>query len=131
MTMPLTNAVSAFAMALAFALSACEPQDNSIDDATDTFELSATEQIESGREIVEMQCAFCHAIGTDDQSPRMGAPPLRTVLAGYQPDALAEDFREQVHIGHPDMSDFDFGPIGTDHVLAYLISIQVTEDSAK
>ncbi len=131
MPMSATNAATACAIALAFVLSACEPQNNSIEEETDTFELSETEQIESGREIVEMQCAFCHAVGTDDQSPRMDAPPLRTVLAGYPPDALAEDFREQVHIGHPDMPDFDFGPIGTDHVLAYLISIQVTEDSAE
>ena len=131
MTMRPVNAANACAILVLFALSACGLQDGSIENETDTFELSDTEQIESGREIVEMQCAVCHAIGADDQSPRSDAPPLRTVLAGYPPDALAEDFREHVHVGHPDMPDFDFGPIGTDHVLAYLISIQVTEGSAE
>ncbi len=90
MTMRPINAVNACAMLVAFALSACGQRDSSIEQETDTFELSETERIESGRQIVEMQCAFCHAVGTDDQSPRMDAPPLRTVLAGYPPDALAE-----------------------------------------
>jgi len=81
--------------------------------------------IENGREIAEMQCAFCHAVGAEGDSPRTDAPPLRTVLADYDPDALADDFREGIHVGHRDMPDFDFGPIGTDSVLAYLISIQV------
>ena len=106
-------------------LSACGPPDSSIGGQGDTFELSEIERIESGREIIEAQCSICHATGMNDQSPRMDAPPLRHVLANYAPDALAEDFREQVHVGHPDMPDFDFGPIGTDHVLAYLVSIQV------
>ena len=109
---------------LALGLSACDSTENSIDNLSDTFELSEIEMIESGRDIVEAQCISCHAIGLRDTSPRPDAPPLRTVLASYPPDVLAEDFREQVHVGHPDMPDFDFGPIGTDHVLAYLISIQ-------
>lgn len=82
--------------------------------------------IESGREIVEAQCVTCHATGVESDSPRPDAPPLRTILADYPADALAEDFREHVHVGHEDMPDFDFGPLGTDHVLAYLQSIQVS-----
>ena len=107
-----------------FALAACGAPANITEPEMDTFELSEAEMIESGREIVEAQCSVCHATSRDGASPRPDAPPLRTVLASYAPDALAEDFREQVHVGHPDMPDFDFGPIGTDHVLAYLISIQ-------
>ncbi|MHA7900635.1 MAG: c-type cytochrome [Henriciella sp.] len=108
----------------ALSLSACGATESTPGDQSDTFELSETEMIESGREIVEAQCVMCHAIGLNDTSPRPDAPPLRTVLASYPPDMLAEDFREQVHVGHPDMPDFEFGPIGTDHVIAYLISIQ-------
>jgi len=105
-------------------LASCGAQDGPVSNQADTFELSEPEMIASGREIVEAQCVMCHAIGANDQSPRTDAPPLRTVLANYAPEALADDFREGVHVGHPDMPDFDFGPIGTDHVLAYLISIQ-------
>ena len=130
MRMRPNNAATTIAILAAYPLSACGMQPPSINNEADTFELSQLEQIESGREIVEAQCSVCHAVGTDDQSQRMDAPPLRIVLTGYPPDALAEDFREQVHVGHPDMPDFDFGPLGTDHVLAYLISIQVSEDRA-
>ncbi len=83
--------------------------------------------VEDGREIVEAQCAGCHAVGVDDSSPRDDAPPLRAVLAKYDPDALAEDFREGVHVGHPDMPDFSFGTRGVDAVLAYLVSIQLDD----
>ena len=94
---------------------------------SNAFELSEADMIANGREIVELQCMTCHAVGTDDRSPRSDAPSLRTVLDNYAPEALAEDFREHIHVGHPDMPDFDFGPIGTDHVLAYLKSIQATD----
>lgn len=122
--MPITIGVAAAAI---LGLSACGAQTERDPTTSDTFELSQAEMIESGREIVEAQCIICHAIGGDDQSQRPDAPPLRTVLATYAPEALAEDFRERVHIGHPDMPDFDFGPIGTDHVLAYLVSIQAPQ----
>jgi len=105
-------------------LVACGAQEDTSSAQSNTFELSEADMIANGREIVELQCMTCHAVGTADRSPRSDAPPLRTVLAIYPPEALAEDFREHIHVGHPDMPDFDFGPIGTDHVLAYLKSIQ-------
>ena len=107
-------------------LTACGAREDAESDPSSVLELTQAEMIESGREAVEMQCTACHAMGADDQSPRADAPPLKTVLANYAPEALATDFREHIHVGHPDMPDFDFGPIGTDHVLAYLESIQVT-----
>lgn len=123
-----TRIIAALAAALAgLGLVSCGAQIDSVGDETDSFELSEIEMIENGAEIVETQCSFCHAVGVTGQSPRADAPPLRTVLADYPADVLAEDFREQVHVGHPDMPDFNFGPIGTDHVLAYLQSIQDPE----
>lgn len=80
--------------------------------------------IADGRAIVEQNCTTCHATGSTDDSPRTDAPPLRHVLAQRDPEALAADFREGIHIGAVDMPDFDFGPLGTDAVLAYLTSIQ-------
>ena len=82
-------------------------------------------QIADGRAIVESQCSGCHAPGATGTSPRSDAPALRHVLADYAPDALAQDFREGIHVGHRDMPDFDFGLRETDAVLAYLVSIQV------
>lgn len=87
-------------------------------------EMDEAALIENGREIVEMQCAFCHAVRPGTASPRADAPSLTMVLEDYDPDALADDFREGIHVGHPDMPDFNLGPIGTDSVLAYLVSIR-------
>ena len=114
-----------------FTAAACGSPKADDTDGSDTFELSDAGMIDSGREIVEAQCANCHAIGADDTSTRPDAPPLRYVLNDFAPDALAWDFRERIHVGHPDMPDFDFGPIGTDHVIAYLKSIQVTPEAAE
>jgi len=85
---------------------------------------TGADMIADGKSIVEMQCAGCHAVDNEGVSPRADAPALSTVLATYDAEALATDFREHIHVGHPDMPDFDFGPLGTDALLAYLQSIQ-------
>ena len=80
--------------------------------------------IADGQMIVEENCATCHAIGETGESIRTDAPTLRTVLAGRDTEALRADFREGIHVGADDMPDFDFGPLGTDAVIAYIESIQ-------
>jgi mono/diheme cytochrome c family protein len=80
--------------------------------------------IADGRAIARAQCSGCHAIGRHDHSPRADAPPLRHVLRKYDPNALTEDLREGIKLGHPDMPKFELGPRGADSLLAYLRSIQ-------
>ena len=80
--------------------------------------------LEDGKRITETQCLVCHSVDGSKQSPRSDAPPLSTVLASYNPNMLADDFREHVHVGHPDMPDFDFNVKQTEGLLAYLSSIQ-------
>jgi len=108
-------------------LAACSGQQDTTQDAAPEGDPAAPGNaalVENGRDIVETQCASCHAVGTEDESQRADAPPLRTVLADYDPGALADDFREGIHVGHPDMPDFNLGPKGTESVLAYLLSIR-------
>lgn len=83
--------------------------------------------VADGLAIVEENCTTCHAIGATGESPRYDAPPLRTVLKDRDREALSDDFREGIHVGADDMPDFDFGPLGTDAVIAYLTSIQVEQ----
>jgi len=80
--------------------------------------------IETGRDIAERNCAVCHAIGETGESPREGVPPLRTVLADFDIEALATDFREHVQIGNDIMPEFDFSPLHTDALMAYLLTIE-------
>lgn len=100
-------------------LMACQAKDNSIPS-------QETLQIAEGLSIVQTNCASCHSIGLSGDSSRADAPPLRTVLENYNAESLTDDFREHIHVGHPDMPDFDFGPKATDDLIAYLKSIQET-----
>jgi mono/diheme cytochrome c family protein len=83
------------------------------------------EIIADGREIAVTNCATCHGLD-GDASPRADAPPLRHVLSILPPESLAEDFRAGIHVGHEDMPAFEFGDMGMDVLLSYLVSIQET-----
>ncbi|MEM7005387.1 MAG: cytochrome c [Pseudomonadota bacterium] len=85
--------------------------------------LMTADLIDQGRSIAERNCATCHSIGVEGDSPREGAPPLRYVLADLGIEALAIDFREHVQLGNEVMPEFNFGPLGTDALMAYLLSI--------
>lgn len=125
-------------MPLALPLSACvqTPQSETLPvEAEVTAEenlgltgLPIAEEVELGRQIASSQCADCHGIDKEDPR-RTDAPALRYILADYDGDALAEDFRDGLKVGHPDMPQFQFGPKSTDLLLSYLISIQEPDPS--
>jgi len=48
---------------------------------------------------------------------------MRTLLARYEPDMLANDFIEGVRVGHDEMPFFDFDIAAADALIAYLKSI--------
>lgn len=109
----------------AIALTACEKSDQQVDHKSKMDEADTkVALITDGREIVEEHCVSCHGIGNNDDSPRTDAPVLRSVLANRDIESLRADFREGIHVGADDMPDFDFGPLGTDAVIAYIESIQ-------
>ena len=85
------------------------------------------EAVAAGRVIAERNCAGCHAIGPTGASPNPASPPLRLVLQDFDIEALATDFREHIKIGGEQMPEFDFGPKGTDALMAYLLTIEVVE----
>jgi len=111
---------------LVFAASACSRAPSS----PDTVDPD-TNYIRIGEAIVTSQCSTCHTASATGDSPRADAPPLRTVLASYNPSALADDFRERIHVGHPDMPDFNFTVKEVDGLLAYLRSIQENDPKAE
>jgi cytochrome c len=79
---------------------------------------------DKGEVIVKKNCARCHAIGTEGDSPNPEAPPFRTLSSKYPIEDLAESLAEGIVSGHPDMPIFVFGPHDIDAILAYLQSIQ-------
>ena len=110
---------TAGALLAAVVIAACQPADTSAE-----LEAADPDLIEDGRQIAERNCAVCHAIGKDGDSPNGDAPPLRTVLADFDIEALATDFREHIALGNEVMPEFDFGPLGTDALMAYLLTIE-------
>jgi mono/diheme cytochrome c family protein len=80
--------------------------------------------VEAGRRIAEIQCAGCHAIGTEGESRNAAAPPFRTLSRNYPVTALEEAFAEGILVGHPAMPEFRFTPAQIDDIVAYLESVQ-------
>ena len=84
----------------------------------------ARSPVQEGRMIAQSECAGCHAIRELGNSPREGAPPLRTVLNRYNPERLGQAFREGMIVGHTDMPVFMLSEPQTDALLAYLQDIK-------
>lgn len=76
-----------------------------------------------GKRIAQERCAICHAIDSKSLSPRLGAPPLRDVIAMYDPDEIAYRLIDGMAVGHGDMPVFDFDVPAADALTAYLLSI--------
>lgn len=83
--------------------------------------------IEDGRDIAIAECAQCHAVGGYGQSPLPSAPPFRALFSRYRAEVLEEELIAGIRVAHP-MPDFQFNPQGADALIAYLRSIQNTED---
>lgn len=79
--------------------------------------------VERGRQIAERQCASCHAVGMEGESPDPAAPALRDLYRRYSLEDVRLAFSRGVHIGHPDMPIFHLDEAETEGLLAYLTSI--------
>jgi cytochrome c len=77
-----------------------------------------------GQKVARDLCSSCHAIAASGDSPNPAAPPLRHVLASYDPARLAEDLNNAVQISHRQMPQFYFGEHHADDVVAYIKTIQ-------
>jgi mono/diheme cytochrome c family protein len=84
-------------------------------------------QIEDGRAIAERNCAACHAIGPDGDSPNPAAPWFRSLLSRYKAEVLATELIEGMRVAHAPMPQFQFNPAATDSLIAYLRSVQTRD----
>lgn len=77
-----------------------------------------------GQAIVQRDCAACHAVGLDGQSPNPQAPPFARLHERYDVDALGEALAEGLTVGHGPMPEWSFGPRDNAAILAYLKSLE-------
>jgi cytochrome c len=77
-----------------------------------------------GAELLQKNCAACHAVGPTGASPHKDAPAFRTLGQRYPVDSLEEALGEGILSGHPDMPEFSFDADEVGAIIAYLQSIQ-------
>ena len=80
-------------------------------------------QVERGRALAQANCARCHAIGRNGDSPLAKAPPFRMLHRRYPVEALAEALAEGIKVAHP-MPQFRLEPSQIDDLIAYIKSLE-------
>ncbi|MDG4875344.1 cytochrome c [Mesorhizobium sp. WSM4935] len=80
-------------------------------------------QILHGKELVEANCARCHAIGATGKSTHPDAPPFRLLHLRYPIEDLEEALAEGISTGHPDMPEFVADPQQIGAIVAYIRSM--------
>lgn len=88
------------------------------------FAMAQTPQaVERGRQLIQVHCARCHAVGKTDASAHDKAPAFRLLNRRYPVESLAESLAEGIVTGHSDMPRFVFEPTEVNAIIAYLKSI--------
>ena len=77
-----------------------------------------------GEELLVKNCAPCHAVGRNGESPNKLAPAFRTLGQRYPVESLEESLGEGIMSGHPDMPEFKFDAQDVGAIIVYLKSIQ-------
>lgn len=85
---------------------------------------AAAEDPKHGEELLQKNCASCHAIGRAGDSPHKFAPAFRILGQRYPVEALEEALGEGIMAGHPDMPEFRFDADDVGDIIAFLKSIQ-------
>lgn len=80
--------------------------------------------LKRGEDLLQTNCARCHAIGRTGASPNKDAPAFRTLGQRYPIDSLEEALGEGILSGHPDMPEMSFDADQVGDIIAYLNSIQ-------
>ena len=86
--------------------------------------LARNRAADRGFDFARRNCAMCHAIDREGDSPNPLSPPFRRLHDRYPVENLAEALAEGILVGHPQMPEFRFSPREILDIIAYLKSIQ-------
>jgi mono/diheme cytochrome c family protein len=114
----------AAALLFALSISACAGVLSPHPPAAAAQEQASSASIAEGRRLAEINCARCHAIGTEGESRHPMAPRFRRLSQNYAVNMIEEAFAEGVLVGHRDMPQFEFEPAQINALVDYLNSIQ-------
>ena len=89
--------------------------------------LAQTTSVDRGRNLVQQDCAQCHAIGPTGDSPHTSAPRFRELNLRFPMDGLSQALTEGTIFGHPQMPPFKFSPNQVQDIIEYLKIIQARQ----
>lgn len=76
-----------------------------------------------GHALVATYCGGCHAVGRSGESPRVGAPAFRDIIARRSRGDLANFLSDGMKASHPAMPRYNFDAQDVASILAYLDSL--------
>ena len=86
-------------------------------------------EVQRGKDLLEMLCARCHAVGTTGRSRHPDAPPFRTFGEKLYDEELGRRLQDGLTTIHPDMPTFVFKQRDAEAAMNYLKSIQQKKNS--
>ena len=83
-----------------------------------------------GQAVARRDCAMCHAIGPQGDSPHAGAPPFRDLHKRFAVDEMEAGMLADLLTGHPAMPAMRLSPAEVHDLLDYLKSLQLERSAA-
>jgi mono/diheme cytochrome c family protein len=84
---------------------------------------SEAEKIAEGKRLAEINCARCHNIAAEGESPLTDATPFRDIALNYDEMELVDGFMEGLAVRHPLMPDWEVTEPQAEALAAFVISL--------
>jgi cytochrome c len=88
-----------------------------------SFGESLSPAVRRGEMFAQINCASCHAIGSNEDSPNLNAPPFRRVRVRYNPLSLKRELEAIPAAGHYLMKPIRIEPTDVEDLIAYIESL--------
>jgi mono/diheme cytochrome c family protein len=82
------------------------------------------QSVQRGKAFAQANCSRCHSIDRTSRSPRIAAPPFRTLHKRYPVETLEDALGEGLSTGHPRMPEFRLDPGQVGDFIAFLNSLE-------
>lgn len=79
--------------------------------------------IAEGKRLSEINCAKCHNLEAEGESPLTDAPPFRDIAKNYDPLELTDSFMEGLAVRHPLMPDWEVTEPQAEALTAFIMSL--------
>ena len=86
--------------------------------------LADVQSLRRGKAFARANCSQCHSIDRATRSPRIAAPPFRTLHKRYPVETLEDALAEGLSTGHPRMPEFRLDPGQVGDFISFLKSLE-------